>query len=109
MFKRKGMGGGSKAKLSVCRTLLHQDSKNGQFGTKKANRQFCTKIRKRTIWHQHSDKTKIVLERSATWMTEENEKEEKEEKKEKRGGGERGKEGEKRRRRRNSCGPTNRR
>ena len=36
------------------RAIWHQDSKNGQFGPKKANGQFSTKIRKRTIWHQHS-------------------------------------------------------
>ena len=30
------------------------DSKNRQFGTKKVNGQFDTKITKRTIWHHHS-------------------------------------------------------
>ena len=46
------------------RTIWHQDSKSGHFGTKKANRKSCNKIRKqtiqqraiqhRTIWQQHS-------------------------------------------------------
>ena len=36
------------------RTIWYQDSKNVQFDTKKANGQFGTKIRKRTIWHKHS-------------------------------------------------------
>ena len=33
------------------RTIWHQDSKNGQLGTK---------LRKRTIWHQHSKNQKDV-------------------------------------------------
>ena len=34
------------------RTIWHQISKNGQIGTKTANRKFSTRIRKWTIWHR---------------------------------------------------------
>ena len=36
------------------RTIWHLDSENGQISTKKANGQFGTKIRKKTIWHRQS-------------------------------------------------------
>ena len=35
-----------------CRTIWHQDSKNGQLGIKRANGQFGTEIRKWTIGHR---------------------------------------------------------
>ena len=45
--------------------IWYQDRKNGQFGTKKANKQqngqFGTNILKRTIWHQNSEADNLAL------------------------------------------------